>query len=186
MPSYARFLKDLCTVKRNLKITDKAFGISEHDEVIRINLPPKFKDPGSPTIYVNFGENRRELALLDLGASCNIMSYNLYQELQLGKLTPCRNKLQLADNSFVNPLGIIEDVVIQINIFYFLADFMILEMTGNTNNVPIILGRPWLATANSLINCRDGTMHMTFGDMIIKTNIYEAMKKPNEDPNHDY
>ena len=55
IPSYAKFLKDLCTVKRKLGVNKDAFMIEQSTSLIRNNLPPKYKDPGSPTICIVVG-----------------------------------------------------------------------------------------------------------------------------------
>ena len=55
IPSYAKFLKDLCTVKRKLGVNKEAFMTEQSTSLIRNNLPPKYKDPGSPTISIVVG-----------------------------------------------------------------------------------------------------------------------------------
>ena len=56
-------------------------------------------------------------------------------------------------------------------------------MTESTNQVPIILGRPFLATSNAIINCRNGVMQLTFGNMTLELNIFHLSNKdkPAED-----
>ena len=44
--------------------------------------------------------------------------------------------------------------------------------------MPIILGRPFLATANAIINCRNGIMQLTFGDMTLELNIFHLNNNP--------
>ena len=55
IPSYAKFLKDLCTVKRKLGVNKEAFMTEQSTSLIRKNLPLKYKDPGSPTISIVVG-----------------------------------------------------------------------------------------------------------------------------------
>ena len=71
IPSYAKFLKDLCTVKRKLGVNKDAFMIEQSTSLIRNNLPPKYKDLGSPTISIVVGNSKLGHALVDLGASVN-------------------------------------------------------------------------------------------------------------------
>ena len=73
VPTYAKFLKDLCTVKRGLNVNKKAFLI-EHVSAILV----KYKDPWCPTISVNIRGTCVEKALLDLGASVNLLPYSVY------------------------------------------------------------------------------------------------------------
>ena len=175
VPAYAKFLKDLCTIKRGLGIEKKAF-LTEHVSALIISkYPVKYKDPGSPTIPVNIGGNCINKALLDLGASVNLMPYSVYMQLGLGEFKPTNITLSLADRSVKIPKGIVEDVLVKIDKFYYPVDFVVLDTepsSNEPNHVPIILGRPFLATANAIINCRNGIMQLTFGDMTLELNIF--------------
>ena len=139
----------------------------------------KYKDPGCPTISVNIGGTSVEKALLDLGASVNLLPYSMYKQLGLGELNPTSITLSLADRSIKIPKGTIEDVLIQVDKFYNPVDFVVLdkEPVGvGANHVPIILGRPFLATSNAIINYRNGVMQLTFGNMTLKLNIFHFSK----------
>jgi hypothetical protein len=79
------------------------------------------------------------------------------------------------------PRGIVEDVLIEVDKFYFPVDFIVLDtepvqMIGS--EIPVILGRPFLATANTLINCRSGVMKISFGNMTVELNIFHIRKQP--------
>ena len=88
IPSYAKFFKDLCTVKRKLGVNKDAFMIEQSTSLIRNNLPPKYKDPGSPTISIVLRNSKLGHALVDLGASVNLLPYSIYVELRLGEVEP--------------------------------------------------------------------------------------------------
>ena len=88
IPSYAKFLKDLCIVKRKLGVNKDALMTEQSTSLIRNNLPPKYKDPGSPTISIVVGNSKLGHALVDLGASVNLLPYLVYVELGLGELEP--------------------------------------------------------------------------------------------------
>ncbi|KAL6346176.1 hypothetical protein AAG906_027915 [Vitis piasezkii] len=121
-----------------------------------------------------------EKALLDLGASVNLLPYSVYKQLGLGELKPTSITLSLADRSVKIPRGIIEDVLVQVDNFYYPIDFVVLDtdpIVKETNYVPIILGRPFLATSNAIINCRNGLMQLTFGNMTLELNIFYMSKK---------
>ena len=79
IPSYAKFLKDLCTQKRKAKshVSKKIFLTEQISSIIQHQTPPKFKDPGAPTISCTIGDHTIERALLDLGSSDNLMSYSV-------------------------------------------------------------------------------------------------------------
>ena len=140
----------------------------------------KYKDPGSPTISVNIGGTCIDKALLDLGASVNLLQYSVYKQLGLGVLKPTNITRSLADRSMKIPKGIIEDVLVKVDKFYYPVDFVVLDtesIAEGTNYVPIILGRPFLATSNAIINCRNGVMQLTFGNMTLELNIFHLSSK---------
>ncbi|KAL6319127.1 hypothetical protein AAG906_011206 [Vitis piasezkii] len=118
-------------------------------------------------------------ALLDLGASVNLLPYSVYKQLGLGELKPTSITLSLADRSVKIPRGVIEDVLVQVDNFYYPVDFVVLDTdptVKEANSVPIILGRPFLATSNAIINCRNGLMQLTFGNMTLELNIFICLK----------
>ena len=119
VPTYAKFLKDLCTVKKGLNVNKKAFLTEQVSAIIGNKTPVKYKDPGCPTISVNIGGISVEKALLDLGASVNLLPYSMYKQLGLGELKPTSITLSLADRSIKIPKGTIEDVLIQVDRFYY-------------------------------------------------------------------
>jgi hypothetical protein len=77
--SYAKFLKDLCTVKRKLNVKKKAFLAEQVSAILQNNNALKYKDPGCPTISYFIGEHKIERALLDLGASVNLLPYSVFK-----------------------------------------------------------------------------------------------------------
>ncbi|RVW69574.1 hypothetical protein CK203_066260 [Vitis vinifera] len=132
VPTYAKFLKDLCTVKRGLNVTKKAF----------------------------------------------LTEQECYHPVQVSSEATSIT-LSLADRLVKIPRGIIEDVLVQVDKFYYPVYFVVLDsdpvVTG-TNYVSIILGRPFLATSNAIINCRNGVMQLTFGNMTLELNIFHLCK----------
>ena len=181
VPAYAKFLKDLCTIKKGLGIKKKAFLTEQVSAIIqRKKNPIKYKDPGSPTISVNIGETCIDKSLLDLGASVNLLPYSVFKQLGLGELKPTNITLSLADRSVKIPKGIVEDVLVKIEKFYYPVDFVVLDtesIANEPNHVPIILGRPFLATANAITNFRNGVMQLTFGNMTLELNIFHLNNK---------
>ncbi|RVW19177.1 hypothetical protein CK203_093874 [Vitis vinifera] len=144
VPTYAKFLKDLCTIKRGLTVNKKAFLTEQVSAILQCKSPLKYKDPGSPTISVMIGGKVVEKALLDLGASVNLLPYSSTSNWDLE------------------------------------IDFIVLDTdptVKEANLVPIILGRPFLATSNAIINCRNGLMQLTFGNMTLDLNIFYMSKK---------
>jgi hypothetical protein len=159
VPSYAKFLKDLVIVKRKTNVPKSVCLTEQVSSILQCRLPIKYKDPGCPTISCTIGINHIEKELLDLGASVNLLPYSVYLQLGLGELKPNSMTLQLVDRSIKIPWGIVEDVLIKVDKFYFPVDFIVLDTEPVQNvgvQIPVILGRPFLATANALINCRKG------------------------------
>ncbi|RDX96927.1 hypothetical protein CR513_20355, partial [Mucuna pruriens] len=91
--------------------------------------------------------------------------------------------IQLANRSIVQPLRVLEDVLIQVNELIFPADFYVLDMEDETSrkDSTLILGRPFLMTARTKIDVHVGTLSMEFDDTLVQFNIFEAMKHPTED-----
>ena len=180
VPTYAKFLKDLCTVKKGLGINKKALLTEQVSSIIQCKTLLKYKDPGSPTIPVNIGGTCIDKALLDLGASVNLLPYSMYKQLGMGELKSTNITLSLVDRSVKIPKGIVEDVLVKVDNFYYPVDFVVLDiepMAESTHQVPIILGRPFLATTNAIINCRNGVMQLTFGNMTLELNIFHLSNK---------
>ena len=180
VPTYAKFLKDLCTVKKGFNVNQNAFLTEQVSAIIECKTPVKYKDPGCPTISVNIGGISVEKALLDLGPSVNLLPYSMYKQLGLGELKPTSITLSLADRSIKIPKGTIEDVLIQVDKFYYPVDFVVLDtkpVAVGANHVPIILGRPFLATSNAIINFQNGVMQLSFGNMTLELNIFHFIKR---------
>ena len=134
----------------------KTFLTEQVSVIIECKTPAKNKDPGCPTISVNIGGTSVEKALLDLGASVNLLPYSMYKHLGLGELKPTSITLSLADRSIKILKGTIEDFLTQVDKFYYPVDFVVLDtepIAMGANHVPILLGRPFLATSNAIINC---------------------------------
>ena len=184
IPSYAKFLKDLCTVKIKLGVNKDAFMTKQSTSLIKNNLPPNYKDLGSPTISIVVGNSKLGHALVNLGASVNLFMYSVYVELLLVELEPTNITLHLADHSVKIPRGVVKDVLGQVDKFYFPVDFVVLDtqpMVNQGTRFPVILGRPFLATSNAIIHCRGGLMMLSFCNMIVNLNIFNVIKKIGDD-----
>ncbi|KAI5343433.1 hypothetical protein L3X38_011309 [Prunus dulcis] len=109
MPAYGKFFKELNTYKRKYGPNEKVVVSENVSAVLQRKLPPKLKDPGSFSINITIGDKLVEKAMLDLGASINLMPYLVYLQLGLGALKATTISLQLADRSVKYPRGIVED-----------------------------------------------------------------------------
>ncbi|CAN6579305.1 unnamed protein product [Malus baccata var. baccata] len=112
VPRYAKFLKELCTTRKRMS-TKEVVKVGENvSAILQRKLPPKCKDPGSFTIPCVIGNTRFESAMLDLGASINVMPYSIYASMNLGALKNDGVIIQLADRSNAYPKGVLEDVLV--------------------------------------------------------------------------
>ena len=83
------------------------------------------------------------------------MPLSIFRKLGLQEAKPITIALQMADRSIAKPWGVIEDVFIKVDKFVYPVDFVVLDM-GDDNEVPLILGRPFLATGRALIDIEAG------------------------------
>ncbi|CAL8988240.1 unnamed protein product [Prunus brigantina] len=184
IPKYAKFLKDLCTNKRRFKEHEQVALSEEVSAVLQRKLPPKLKDPGSFSIPCTVGDFKFQKALLDLGASINLMPYHVYEKLNLGELQATSVSIQLADRTIRYPKGILEDVLVKVEELILPADFLVLEMEEapiHDNQLPLILGRPFMATAGAIIDVKKGTLTMNVFDETIAFKVFEASKFPSDE-----
>ncbi|KAM1782548.1 hypothetical protein ACFX11_041007 [Malus domestica] len=111
VPRYDKFLKELCTTRKRIS-SKEVVKVSENvSAVLQCKLPTKCKDPGSLTIPYVIGNTRFESAMLDLGASINVMPYSIYASMHLGELKKDGVIIQLVDRSNAYPKGVLEDVL---------------------------------------------------------------------------
>ncbi|KAM2574364.1 hypothetical protein TB2_006334 [Malus domestica] len=183
VPRYAKFLKELCTTRKRMS-TKEVVKVGENvSAILQRKLPPKCKDSGSFTIPCVIGNTRFESAMLDLGASINVMPYSIYASMNLGALKNDGVIIQLADKSNAYPKGVLEDVLVQVNHLVFPADFYVLEIdeSNHAHSLPILLGRPFMKTARTKIDVYSGTLSMEFDGEVVNFNLSDSIKYPSED-----
>lgn len=109
---YARFLKELCTRKKRLKEKERAQVSKNVSAILQKNMPEKCEDPCMFSLPCIIGNKKFEHAMLDFGALINVMPFSIYQELKLNDLQKTGVIIQLADRSYIHPLGVVEDVLV--------------------------------------------------------------------------
>ncbi|XP_035842040.1 uncharacterized protein LOC118488794 [Helianthus annuus] len=174
VPAYAKFIKELCTQKRQQKVP-KLVDLKERvSTVLKGDLPPKLQDPGTPFINIQVGNFQTARALLDLGAGVSILPGGLYDQYDFGPLKRVETTVVLADLSHKLPRGIVRDVIVKVDEFYYPVDFLVLDYSSADpiQQQNIILGRPFLNTAHAVIDCRYGTVDMTFGNRKMRLNVF--------------
>ncbi|GJZ14216.1 DNA-directed DNA polymerase [Tanacetum coccineum] len=185
MPKYAKFLKGLLSNKARLEEACTVTMNERCSAVLLNKLPSKGKDPGSFTIPCDIGHLHIDNALADLGASISLMPYTMYEKLGLGEPKPTRMSLELVDRSIQYPQGIAEDVLIKIDKFVLPIDFVILDMQEDSRN-PIILGRPFLATARAMIDVFNKKITLWVGSEEVIFDVDQSMKKPRTEDDECY
>ncbi|GJY09326.1 reverse transcriptase domain-containing protein [Tanacetum coccineum] len=150
MPNYGKFLKELIRNKHKLQQISSGFLSDESSAMIQNKVPPKLEDPRSFHIPCTFSKAFSCNALADLWASINLMPYSLYAKLSLETLKPTKMSVRLVDRSFQHPIGIAENMLVEVGKFTFPVDFVILEMEEDSK-VPLILRRPFFHNADAVI-----------------------------------
>ncbi|XP_024033486.1 uncharacterized protein LOC112095610 [Citrus clementina] len=163
MPNYVKFLKDIMARKRRLGEFETFALTHENSYMLQNKIPAKVKDLRSFTIQCSIGTRYAGRALCDLGASINLMTLSVFKQLEVGECRPTTVTLQLANRSHVYPEGKIEDVLVKVDKFIFPVDFIVLDFEAD-KEVPIILGRPFLATGKTLIDVQKGELTMRVND----------------------
>jgi hypothetical protein len=175
MPLYAKFMKELLTKKRKPKEDASVLMNEECSAIIQAKLPQKKKDPGSFTIPISIGNMHVGKAFCDLGASINLMPLSMMKRIPGAVAKPTKMQLTLADRSITYPYGILEDVLVRCAEFIFPADFVILDMEECVE-VPVLLGRPFLATGRALIDVEMGDLMLRLNDESVNFKVFESMK----------
>jgi hypothetical protein len=140
-------------------------------------MPPKLKDPGSFSIPCVIGKYVIDMAICDLGASISLMPMSICEKLKLGELRPTKMSIQFADRSVKYPLGILENVPVRVGQFVIPTDFIVMDIREDSNT-PIILGRPFLATADALIDVKKGKLTFEVGEEKVEFILTQLMKAP--------
>ena len=168
--------------KRKLKGNETVKVGENISAVLQKRIPQKCKDPGVFTVPCRIGNLSVPKAMLDLGASINVLPLSVYKTIGVGPLKKTGVVIQLADKSLVYPQSVLEDVLVQVNQLVFPVDFYVLDMDDDDSptSTSILLGRPFLKTARTKIDVFSGTLSMEFDGEVITFNIYDAMRYPSD------
>ncbi|XP_042404566.1 uncharacterized protein LOC121994678 [Zingiber officinale] len=154
MPKFAKFLKDIMSNKRRRGDIETIALTEECNALFEKNIFLKLKDPGSFYIPCNIGSEFIKKAFCDLGAIVNLIPHSICNKLGLKNLKLTTMTLQLADHSCRFPMGIIEDVPIEVGGNIIPTDFVVLDMVEDPK-ILIILGRPFLVTVGVIIDVKN-------------------------------
>ncbi|GJW01479.1 reverse transcriptase domain-containing protein [Tanacetum coccineum] len=166
MPKFALMFRKLLNNKDKIIELTKTSVNENCLAVILKRFLEKLRDPGRFLIPCDFPEMDECLALADLGASINLMPLSVWEKLNLPDLTKTRMILELADRTISTPTGIAEDVFVKVGTFFFPADFVVVDYIADPQ-VPLILERPFLRTARTLIDVHDEQTTLRHDDQSI-------------------
>ncbi|GJU26312.1 DNA/RNA polymerases superfamily protein [Tanacetum coccineum] len=145
--SLKRLLGEKWRIEEEIKMR-----MNEHcSTIVKDTLPPKEKDLGSFTLPRTINNMCFDKALADLGASVSVMPYSTFTNLGLGKLALIKLIIELAYRTVKRPKGLAKNVLVGIDKFVFLVDFIILDMPEDSKT-SLILGRPFLSTTHAKID----------------------------------
>ena len=153
MPNYAKFLKDILSKKIRFSEEGVVNLTATCSAIIQRSLPVKMHDPVSFTIPCTIRKVEFKKALCDSGATINLMPLSIVKRLSLRELTPTNMTLQMAYRTMAQPEGVLKDVLIKVGKFVFPMDFVVMDIEEDTQ-VPLLLGRPFLATRAALIDVK--------------------------------
>eukprot|EP00253_Pinus_taeda_P005658 PITA_05658 len=167
IPIYAKTIKELCIKKSGKKKKDpttiqvigKLASLMSTQTIVE-----KYIDPSIPMVTISINNFLVPNTLIDLGAAINVMTIETMKTLHLNNIRSTSTILELADRSKVVLEGILEDIIVSLDSWEYPVDFLILQPKANLGGHPLILGRPWLATADAFIGCRLGSMIISHGD----------------------
>nr|GEX97576.1 reverse transcriptase domain-containing protein [Tanacetum cinerariifolium] len=137
---------------------------------------PKIPSPQRPKkekMEVQYGKFLDMISAIRINVP--LVDYSLYAKLSLKTLKPTKMSVRLADRSFQYPIGIAENMLVKVGKFTFPADFVILEMEEDSK-VPLILGGPFLHTADAVIRVKQKQLNLGVGTKQMIFNIDSAMK----------
>ncbi|XP_042386585.1 uncharacterized protein LOC121978287 [Zingiber officinale] len=153
MPKFTKFLKGILS-NRIQKGDFETVALTENcSALLMANSPPKLQDPGSFSITCKIGPELIPRAFCDLGASVSLLPYSLCKRLGLQNIKLTTMALQLVDHTCRYPMGVVEDVPVEVRGCIVPTDFIILDMEEDPK-ISIILGRPFLATAGAIIDVK--------------------------------
>ncbi|XP_006593231.1 uncharacterized protein [Glycine max] len=175
MPLYSKFLKDLLTKESKYIHSDNIVEERNCSTVIQRILPPKHIDPRSVTIPCSIGSVPVGKALIDLGASINLIPLSMCRRLGELEIMPTRMTLQLADYSITRPYGVIVDVLVRVKHFTFPADFVVMDIEEDTK-IALILGRPFMLTASCVVDMGKKKLEMGIADQKISFDLFDEDK----------
>ncbi|XP_061369400.1 uncharacterized protein LOC133312239 [Gastrolobium bilobum] len=168
---YSKFMEMFKKLQINISFSEALENMSLYAKFMKGLLSNRHKLIKMETLALT--EERK--ALCDLGASVNLMPLSFEQSLGITERKSTMMSLQFVDRSIKMLEGVLEDVHVKVNDYIFPANFVVLNMEED-DNMPLILGLPFLATARTLIDVEQGQTIFRVNGGEFKMNVFEAMK----------
>ncbi|CAM8933952.1 unnamed protein product [Rhodiola kirilowii] len=143
-------------------------------------LTTRTRDPGAFTVTCGIGNTLIPHCLIDLGASINVIPYDLYCSLKLGPVKPIKLTIELGNKSCVHPYGLLENLTVNVGEVVVPADFYVLQMedTQTKESPTLILGRPILFAMKAEIDVAEGIIKLKYGGKAAEFRVFEDDHQP--------
>nr|GEV53674.1 hypothetical protein [Tanacetum cinerariifolium] len=149
--NYLKYMKDVVANKQLTEDGNEVRMNLRCSALLQNLLPPKENDPGSFIVPCFIRRLDFNNALADIGDSISIMPFSMFKRLGIGKLEPINMVIEMTDDTKCIPKGIVKNLLIKIDKFILPIDFIILDIIEDFR-MPVILGRPLLATAHAKVD----------------------------------
>jgi len=169
MPLYAKFIKKKISKKKTIE-HNEIIALTRESTALIKKLPPKLEDPGSFSIPCVIGSETIDKAMCDLGVSISLL---LFKRMGIGELKPTEVTLKLADRTNIH----LENILVEVGGIYIPTDFIVLE-TDEDDQVPILIGRPFLATAGAIVDVNGGRIAFRVSDEMVGFGMEIVNKEP--------
>jgi hypothetical protein len=165
IPICAKIIRDIFIKKpgRKKKEPPLVQVVGQLSEFIS-EIPYKYNDPGNPVVTVEINGISLPNTLIDLGAAINVIPFDTMQKLQINQLRPTKTMIEFIDKSVISPAGNLNDVTVTLASWEYPLDFLVIYYKSSSKRGhPMVLGCPWLATADAFISCQSGEMTISNG-----------------------
>ena len=165
-----RFRKNMSYIEEiNIELEDRYIVI------IKKCLPKKSKDLGSFNLPVSISALFMDNALLDLGASVNIIHLAMLKKIGDLESKPTKMQLRLANKSMKYPYGVVENVLVKVDKFKFPVNFFIMDMKED-EEVPLIHDRSFMKTVRLIVDVEKGELQVRAQDDMVTFNLFYGLK----------
>ncbi|XP_070002873.1 uncharacterized protein LOC142165882 [Nicotiana tabacum] len=179
MPAYSKFLKEILSNKRRVKENSVVKLTENCSAIIQNKLPQKSEYPGNFTISCSVGSTKFEKSLCDLCVSINLIPLSIFKKFarEIGPIRSVPMSLQMADQTIIIPERIVKDVLVRVDKFVFLVDFIVMNMEEN-KEAPLILGKPFLATGRDILDIQKSQLVLIVWEERVVFKMKEACNDP--------